>query len=178
MKFSDRPLAIIDLETTGLDAGIHEILDLALLIVDQDSLKITDRYSARVTPRNIKSAAKRALDVVGYSPNTWRTSVPLEAALEIVSEKASKAILCSSNIYLTRSFLDEAFRRCGVEDSTSYHHIDLMSMAWSRAPELELTRLTMESLCRKLGITPEPVPRRALNGARIQLAVLRQLRTK
>lgn len=178
MKFSDRPLAIVDLETTGLDASIHEILDMALLVIDQNTLKLRDRYSARIKPRNIKKAAKRALDVVGYSPNAWRTSVPLEAAMEIFSEKASGAILCSGNMYLTRSFLDAAFKRCGVEDSTSYHHIDLMSMAWAKALELKLARLTMDSLCKKLGIPTQPLPRRAGDGAKTQLSILRKLRDR
>jgi len=176
MKFSDRPLAIVDLETTGLDASIHEIVDLAVLIVDQKSLNVTGRYGARVKPRNIDRAAQKALHVVGYSPNLWRTSVPLEAAMEVLSEKVSGAILCSTNVYLTRSFLDAAFRRCGVEDSTSYHHIDLMSIAWAAAPTLKLTRLSMDAVCKKLGIPPEPTPRRAAHGARIQLALLRHLR--
>lgn len=176
MRFSERPLAIVDLETTGLDASIHEILDLAVLITDQDTLKVTGRYSARVKPRNIKRAARRALDVVGYSPNLWRTSVPLEAAMEVFSEKAAGAILCSANMFLTRSFLDAAFKRCGVEDSTSYHHVDLMSIAWAKSPHIRVGRLTMDAMCKKLGIPEQTLPRRAVEGAKIQLAVLRELR--
>lgn len=176
MRFSERPIAIVDLETTGLDASLHEILDLAVLVVDQDSLKVQDRYSARIKPRNIKKAAKRALAVVGYSPSLWRTSVELSAALEILSEKAKSAILCSHNMYLARSFLDAAFKRCGVEDSTSYHHIDLMSFAWAKSEELGLRRLSMDALCNKLDIPSETEPRKASVGVKTQLAILRRLK--
>ncbi|HXV27312.1 MAG TPA: 3'-5' exonuclease [Candidatus Paceibacterota bacterium] len=175
MKFSERPLAVVDLETSGLDAGIHEILDLAVLVVDQRTLKLRERYSARVRPQNIRRGAKRALEVVGYSPREWRTAVPLEAAMEIFSEKTSGAVLCSANMYLTRSFLDAAFKACGVEDLTSYHHVDLMSLAWARAGDIGMDRLTMDALARRLGIPSEPAPRRAANGARLALAVLKAL---
>lgn len=176
MGFRNRPLAITDLETTGLDAGIHEILDLAVLVIDQETLKITDRYAARVRPANIARAARRALEVVGYTPREWRTAVLPEAALEIFSEKTKNAIVCSHNAALTRAFLDAAFKRHGVEDLTSYHHVDLMSVAWARAAELGLERLTLEALARRLAVAPEPLPRRAATGARLQLAILRKLR--
>jgi DNA polymerase-3 subunit epsilon len=176
MRYSERPLAIVDLETTGLDASIHEILDMAVLIVDQKTLKITDRYSSRIKPRHIKRAARRALEVVGYSPRLWQTAVGLETALHIINEKAKGAILCSTNIYLARSFLDAAFKRCGVEDSTSYHHLDLMSVAWTRSSEWKLPRLTLDALCAYHGIASQPLPRRAREGARTQLAILQALR--
>lgn len=175
MKFSDRPLAIVDLETTGLDAAAHEIVDLAVVVVDAATLKTTDRYSVRVRPQNIRRAARRALEVVGYSPREWRTAAPLQAVMEVFSEKTKDAILCSANMFLTRSFLDAAFKTCGVEDLTSYHHVDLMSLAWARSRALGMERLTLEAMARKFGIAPEPLPRRAANGVRLQLAVLREL---
>ena len=66
--------AVVDLETSGLDPLIHEILDLAVLVVDQATLKVQGRYSARVRPTNIRRAAKRALAVVGYSEREWRNA--------------------------------------------------------------------------------------------------------
>lgn len=178
MRYSERPLVIVDLETTGLDAMVHDIIDLAILVVDQDRFKVMDRYSARIRPRNIRRAAKRALELVGYSPALWRTSVPLDAAMEIFSEKAAGAVLCSANVYLARSFLDAAFKRCGVEDTTSYHHVDLMSVAWAAAPTLKLKRLTMDALCRTFGIPEQSLPRRAADGVRTQLSILKALRER
>jgi DNA polymerase III alpha subunit (gram-positive type) len=178
MRFSERPLAIIDLETSGLDPLIHEILDLAVLVVDQATLKVQTRYSARVRPTNIKRAAKRALAIVGYTDREWRTAVSLTAAMEVFSEKTRDAILCSTNIHLTRSFLDVAYQRCGVEDTTSYHHVDLMSMAWDRSADLGLARLTMAELSRKLNLESEPIPHRAAPGARAQLALLRAMKAQ
>lgn len=178
MRYRDRSLAIVDLETSGLDPLIHEILDIGVLVVDQVSLKIQTRYSARVRPTNIKRAAKRALSIIGYSEREWQNAVPLTAAMEVFSEKTKDAILCSLNIHLAKSFLDVAYQRCGVEDTTSYHHVDLMSLAWDRAQELNLERLTIAELTRSLGLEAEPLPHRGASGAKTQLALLRALKAQ
>jgi DNA polymerase-3 subunit epsilon len=172
MRFRDRPLAITDIETTGLDASIHEILDLAVLIVDQATLKPLDEYHVRVRPRNITTAAKRALDVVGYSPRAWSDAVNLETALTVYSQKAGGAVFCSYNMFLAYSFLDAGFKETGVEDPTDYHRLDLFSLAWSR---LGMGSMNMDTICKRLNIVPERMPRKAAQGAAKQLQILRAL---
>lgn len=172
MRFADRPLAITDIETTGLDASIHEIIDLAVLIVDQKSLRVRSQYGARVRPTHIRSGAKRALEVAGYSPAAWRNAVDLETALAVYSQKASDAIFVSYNVFLAYSFLDAGFKTTGIEDPTDYHRLDIFSLAWSR---LGPGPSNLDSICKRLGIIPEPVPHRAMDGALKQLEVLRAL---
>jgi DNA polymerase III alpha subunit (gram-positive type) len=172
MRFRDRPLAITDIETTGLDAAVHEIIDLAVLIVDQRTLKILDRYHARIKPRHIRTGAKRALAVAGYTESAWSKAVPLETALEAYAAKARDTVFCSYNVYLSYSFMDAAFRESGVEDPTEYHRLDLFTLAWSR---LGLASPNLDSICKRLDIMPEPLPRRAMDGAIKQLEVLKAL---
>jgi len=172
MRFRDRPLAITDIETSGLDASVHEILDLALLIVDQSTLKPIDEYHTRIRPRNIATAAKRALEVIGYSPRAWSDASDLETALTVYSQKAANAVFCSYNMYLAYSFLDAGFKATGVEDPTDYHRLDLFSLAWSR---LGMGSMNLDTICRRLDITPEPFPHKAAQGVAKQLQVLRAL---
>jgi DNA polymerase-3 subunit epsilon len=172
MRFADRPLAITDIETTGLDASVHEIIDLAVLVVDQKSFRVRGQYNARVKPVRIRTAAKRALEVAGYSSAAWRTSVDLETALTVYSQKAADAIFVSYNLFLAYSFLDAGFKATGVEDPTDYHRLDIFSLAWSR---LGPGPANFDSICKRLNIIPEPLPRRAMAGALKQLEVLRAL---
>ncbi len=172
MRFADRPLAITDIETTGLDSSVHEIIDLAVLIVDQKSLRVRTQYTARVKPLHVRTGAKRALEVAGYSPSAWRTAVDLETALTVYSQKAADAIFVSYNVFLAYSFLDAGFKSTGVEDPTEYHRLDIFSLAWSR---LGPGPANLDSICKRLGIIPEPMPRRAMDGALKQLEVLRAL---
>lgn len=172
MRFAERPLAITDIETTGLDAAVHEILELAVLVVDQKSLKVRGQYHTRVKPVRIRTAAARALEVVGYSSAAWRNAVDLETALTVYSEKAAGAIFVSYNMYLAYSFLDTGFKTTGVEDPTDYHRLDIFSLAWSR---LGPGPANLDSICKRLGIVPEPTPHHAMDGALKQLEVLKAL---
>ncbi len=172
MKFRERPIALTDIETSGLDASVHEILELAVVVIDPQTLRPRDQYHTRVKPTNIRTGASRALEVAGYSPQAWRTALPLEDALETYAKKAARAVFCSYNVFLAYSFLDAGFKTTGVEDPTDYHRLDLFTLAWSR---LGMASLNFDQICKKLGITPEPKPRRAMEGALKQLEVLRAL---
>jgi DNA polymerase III alpha subunit (gram-positive type) len=172
MRFRDRPLAITDIETTGLDAAVHEIIELAVLVVDQKTLKVLDRYQAKIKPQNIRTGAKRALEVAGYSEHAWRNAVSLETALQAYATKAQDAVFCSYNVYLAYSFIDAGMKATGVEDPTDYHRLDLFTLAWSR---VGLSSPNLDSICRRLNIIPEPLPRRAMDGALKQLEVLKAL---
>ena len=172
MRLRERPIAITDIETTGLDASVHEIVDLALVVVDPRTLAVRDEYHARIKPMRIRTAARRALDIVGYSPRAWANAIDLETALTVYAAKAADAVFCSYNVFLTYSFLDAAFKWAGVEDPTDYHRLDLFTLAWSR---LGMASLDFEQICTKLDIAPEPRPHRAGTGAAKQLAVLRAL---
>lgn len=172
MRFAERPLAITDIETTGLDASVHEIIELAVLIVDQRTLAVRDSYHARVRPTRLRTGATRALEVAGYSPRAWSSAVNLETALAVYSDKAQDAIFVSYNVFLAYSFLDAGFKATGIEDPTDYHRIDLFSLAWSR---LGPGPSNLDAICKRLGLVPEPMPRRAMDGALKQLEVLRKL---
>jgi DNA polymerase-3 subunit epsilon len=172
MRFADRPLAITDIETTGLDASVHEIIELAVLIIDQKSFKVRDQYHVRVRPTHIKTAAKRALEVAGYNPVAWKNAIDLETAMTAYTHKTADAIFTSYNMFLAYSFLDAGFKAAGVEDATDYHRLDIFSLAWSR---LGPGPANLDSICKRLGIVPEPMPRRAMDGALKQFEVLRAL---
>jgi DNA polymerase-3 subunit epsilon len=172
MRYAERPLAITDIETTGLDATVHEIIELAVLVVDQKNLRVRDQYHTRVKPVRIRTGATRALEVAGYTPAAWRSALDLETALTVYAQKARDAVFVSYNMYLAFSFMDMGFKSTGVEVPTDYHRIDLFSLAWAR---LGPGPANLDSICRRLGIVPEPLPRRAMDGALKQLEVLRAL---
>jgi DNA polymerase-3 subunit epsilon len=172
MRFVDRPIAITDIETTGLDASVHEIIELAVLVVDQRTLRPRSDFQVKVRPAHIRTAAKRALEVVGYSPRAWAQAVDLEEALVGYAKKVEGAVFCSYNVFLSYSFLDAGFKATGVEDPTDYHRLDLFSLAWSR---LGPGPSNFDSICRRLDLTSEPMPRRAMAGAMKQLEVLKAL---
>lgn len=177
MEFLRRPLAITDVETTGLDYQLHEIIEIGLIMADQKTLKVLDEWSVKIKPRKIKTAAEQALKVAGYNKLDWLGAVTLKEAMEVYSKKTKNAIFVAQNSFFDWAFLSEAFKATGVEDYTDYHRVDLFTIGWSRSRELHgLKKFTLKEMCQYFNIEPEPLPHRALNGARKALEVLRRLR--
>ncbi|MEK7609165.1 MAG: 3'-5' exonuclease [Patescibacteria group bacterium] len=176
MEFLKRPLAITDVETTGLDYQLHEIIEIGLVVADQKTLKVLDEWSAKIKPRKIKTAAEPALKVAGYNKLDWLEAVSLKEAMEVYSKKTRNAIFVAQNSFFDWSFLNEAFKQVGVEDHTDYHRVDLFTISWSRSREFHgLKKFTLKEMCRYFNIEPEPMPHRALNGARKVYEVLKKL---
>ena len=179
MDFSKRPLAITDIETTGLNAQFHEIIDIGLIVVDQLTLKILDKFEAKIKPSHIKTAVKKALERNGYNDKDWRKAWDLKDALEIYSEKTENAIVVIQNAYTDWAFLDEGFKKTGVEDLTDYHRIDLFTLGWAKRTQFPgLNKFSLASMAKYFELAEELLPHRAMNGARKTLEVTGKLLKK
>ena len=176
MDFLKRPLAITDVEMTGLDFRIHEIVEIGLIVVDQKTFKIIDEWNAKVKPRHIKTGAPSAIKFCGYNKLDWVNAISLKEAMEIYSKKTKNAIFLAQNSFFDWAFISEAFKDTGVEDHTDYHRIDLFSIGWSKSKELKgIKSYSLSDMCKYFGIPEEPKPHRAVNGAKKAYEVLKKL---
>lgn len=172
-----RPLAITDVETTGFDAQRHEIIEIGLVLVAQDSFKIIDEFECKIKPLHPRNATKQATELNGYNAKDWREATDLKTAMKVYGAKTKNALFLSHNVFFDWSFINEAFKQSGVEDLMDYHRIDLFSLGWSRSASLEgLTKFNLDEIAKHFGISKEPLPHRALNGARLAYAVLQKLK--
>ena len=58
----DRPIAIIDTETTGFKVGVHEIIEIAIMKIQGNK---RDMWTARIKPERIETASSKALEING-----------------------------------------------------------------------------------------------------------------
>ena len=107
-------LFVVDLEMSGPNPQVHEILDIggvrAALV---PGLPEEEAWSARVRPRRIGNAVPAALKVVGYSPKAWKTALDLEAAMERFAAVGRDAVVAGWGMGQDLAFLAEAFRALG-----------------------------------------------------------------
>src|SRR5438105_2266671 len=77
-----RPLLFLDLETTGLNPGQHEITEIGALLVSQPDFQIISTYQSKVMPTHLETATPEALQIGHFNLETWqREAKPLEVAL-------------------------------------------------------------------------------------------------
>ena len=163
---------IVDIETTGLNPEIHEIIEIGA--VDE----VTGAtLSLKVVPIRPHTADPRALEVNGYKPEYWEDAVTLGFALMRLKQfslKGSKLpLMLGYNVSFDRMFLEKAYRECGIVYPFNYRHIDIMSMVYANGGREEAPSL--KNACEYYNIAPEQEPHRAIGGALAAYELLKKL---
>lgn len=170
-----------DLETSGDIFGLHEILEIGLVVFDPNTLKIADTYSQKIKPEHIETAKRAALDYNGYNEKDWQDAANLKEAIKIYAEKTKGCIFCAYNATFDWGFINEAFRKTGVQDpmSTFENHdrLDMLSIAWERGLKNEQS-FSLKTACKLFGVPPEPEPHNALNGTMTAYELFKKLSKK
>jgi DNA polymerase-3 subunit epsilon len=169
-----RPIAFTDIETTGLNATQHEIIEIGAVITRHD-LEIIDEIDIKVRPEHIETASPKALEINGYSKERWLGAVSLCEALQEYSSKTTNALFHAHNPTFDWKFIEKGFEETGVENQLDYHRLDNFSIAWHALKNVGLEKLNQENLAEHLGLKPEPAEHRAINGARLSFEIYKRL---
>lgn len=165
--------AFVDVETTGLDPARHEIIEIgAVLASDDFDAKIS--FARKVAPSRIESADSRALEINGFTPESWCQAIPLPDALMSLRPIIEGEITIAGwHPEFDVGFLRYAFDVCGIEwPNARRRTLDVCSCAQLIMPGLD--NYSLESVAKRLGITPGG--HRALEDAMCALNVAKELR--
>lgn len=166
-------VAIVDLETTGLDAYVHEIVDIGAIIFDSKTPDEYEIIDCRVKPIHLETADPAALKVNGYNAAEWESAPTITEGLQLLQQKASGAIFISYNVTFDWSFIQQAYKNSPLRNPFNYHKFCLMTLAWSRLPHAQ--SLKLREICALLDIPPEPEIHKALNGAKRAFEVYKKI---
>ncbi|MCR4283843.1 MAG: 3'-5' exonuclease [Parcubacteria group bacterium] len=156
-------LAFTDLETTGLDAHEHEIIEIGCIIARQapaliggPKIEVMEEFLLKVKPEHLETADPEALKINGYNEAEWKDAIPLKEAMEIFANKTVDAALIAQNVSFDWVFLDEAFRKTGVENKMHYHKLDVISFAFAKLYDKpDAQKFSLRALCKYLGVRNE-----------------------
>ena len=166
-------LLIMDLETTGLDPVVHEILEIGAMCIDITTLNQLWTFEIKVRPERIETAQPKALEVNGYNTREWENALDLDQGFSMLHRLLSSDMcLMSQNITFDYGFYTAALHRFGFEDPLDYHRLDLCSMAF---PFQEHPVYSLSKLSTLFGVEREAHPHRAMNGVKNAYEVLRIL---
>ena len=135
-------MAHVDIETTGLVPGYHEMIDVGIVMTDLRGKEI-DRLFLRVMPNHPGRAQAGAVAVNGFSVERWneRGNITPEQAVDKIVDFHRRVagdrhvLFVGYNAWFDLSFIDHLFRQQGKTWRNLYHYfvLDLPSMAWSLA---------------------------------------------
>ncbi|HEX2912340.1 MAG TPA: 3'-5' exonuclease [Chloroflexia bacterium] len=149
-----RSLLFLDLETSGLNPGPHEITEIGALLVSQPNFEVIKTYEAKVLPTHLETATPEALDIGHFNKEVWeREGRPLRQALEELSALGQGAVLAGFNVTFDWAFLQAAFNLCDMPDPFYYHRYDVMSAAFSMLYNRpEMRKFSLSECCRFFGV--------------------------
>jgi DNA polymerase III epsilon subunit-like protein len=143
----------IDTETTHLETGKGEIIEFAL-ILDTKHVRNKKTVCYKIQPKNIATADPRALEINGYTEESWRAAKTMDTAVHDMYFRlcGRDKILIGHNIkfdleHLNHLFVSRGYRTVGV------YTIDTKSLALEHLPFLK--SYSLESIRDFFGISKE-----------------------
>jgi DNA polymerase III alpha subunit (gram-positive type) len=157
-------LAFIDIEATGLDVTIHEIIEIGCVITTP-KLKVIEKFELKIKPEHIENADPVALKINHYNKADWALAYTLEEAMKIFSKKVKDCIMVGQNISFDSGFLEYTFAKNKLKNSMHYHKLDTISIAWAKLHRKpSITHFSLREMCKHFHIKNEH-PHSALSDA-------------
>ena len=145
-----------DIETTGLDPKVHEIISIAVLVTVDD--RELTRWELKIKPKKIENASPEALIINGYNEKDWVDAVDLDVALLPIADLFAKKILfIGYNPGFDLSFIRTALeahghhlRRLRMIDVMTLAHEHLYTGGWGK-----MERMNLDSVRDYLGLSKD-----------------------
>lgn len=176
-------LAIVDVETTGLDPDHHEMIDLGAIYTDLEGNEIS-RFFIRIQPDHPERVSEVARSINGFSVERWQSldAVSPETAasrfLAFHEELSShrQFLFTAYNASFDRGFLNALLRRrgSGFLGLYPYYTLDLPSMAFGAGSPSMINAEVAEYF----DLSPEtrnPLQHTGISGAEWNLALYRAM---
>lgn len=149
-----RAIAFIDIETTGLEADYHDIVEIAAMRIDPSTWEVQTELNVKVHPEHPDRIDPEAVRVNGYSAAHWKDALQLRNALVKLTPMLNGCVIAGHNVHFDWSFLLAAYRRLEVvQPEVDYHLLDTASLAWPLVIAGVIERPTLRALCDLLGVS-------------------------
>lgn len=144
-----KTLAFIDIETTGLDTQVHEIIEFAGCVLGDRSKEIR----LLIKPLALPFASEEALRINGFSEEKWKNAIHPKEAIHKIVEFLDGHLIAGHNVRFDVAFIEQAMKRWGAEKRLPHHVIDTVTLAYEHLVPLGLKSLSLREICSFLDIS-------------------------
>ena len=160
--------AVVDVETSGLSAERHRLLQIGVVVVDASGTQL-DHWSSFVRPRNRLWFRVGPRRIHGISRRSLRHAPPAGDVLDALIRHLDGCVVVAHNASFDLAFLHEAARRAGKVLPVS---ASLCTLSLSRRLDPDRRQShRLGAICERYGVTLDR-PHDALADAEATAAVL------
>lgn len=127
-----RDLVVLDLECTGLDTQKHEIIQIAAIRINKDTLAEVGRFSSYVKPTAWDNRDPAAMAVNRISYDMVASAPDLQKVLELFESKfgGAEVLLAAYNTAFDIPMFRHAYTRLGRPCPFDFHSFDIWALAY------------------------------------------------
>ncbi len=175
--------SFIDVETTGLNPNIHEVIEIGCIIVERGDggpadLRIVEEIEMKLKPEHLENAEEGALRVNGYNDADWLFAYTQKQGFELLAQKTKGCVFVAHNVAFDWGFVAASFARLGIEHGFTHHKLDTLSIAFAKFNGTdEIKHLSLRALCEHFSIVNEKA-HSALPDVRATIEIYKRLMQK
>jgi len=113
-NFEKRQIAFLDVETTGRHPGIHELLEIGVVLARGDDLEMIKSFEIKIKPERLTDAEPEALAINHWTEEGWKNAVPQKEAIQNFCDFVKGATPAGWNVSFDRAFIEPAMNRFGI----------------------------------------------------------------
>lgn len=132
-------LAFVDVETTGTNPQVHEIIEIAGIIARQvpqegkgSKLEVIEEFEYKIKPERLEVAEPQALRINGYNDADWLFAPGASEIFPKLGEKLKDTVMVGQNVNFDWSFVNATFDRLKIKNPMHYHKIDIMPIFFAK----------------------------------------------
>ena len=177
----DRDILVFDVETTGVDPRVHQIVSIGALLLDRTTLEPVKSMSTLVQllPEAFARANHKSMQIHGLTLSQLEVApTPAEVVTQFLDTFGADVYFCGWNVCFDTQFLRALFDQAGRLkdfDTFRYHRLDLWSvleLAWLRGLLLAPPD-SLSIACGLFGIR-RPSVHDAMEDARVSALILKK----
>ena len=139
------PRIFVDVETTGLDSSIHEIIEICIITEWQSGS--FEEWHTKIRPERIGDAHPRALEVNSYTPEAWRDAPIMAYVVNDIAARVSHGLVIGHNVAFDMGFISAALSSYGLR-RPSHRTFDTMALAYEHLP---ISKVSLDAIRRFFG---------------------------
>jgi oligoribonuclease (3'-5' exoribonuclease) len=174
---ADFAFAFLDCEFGGLDPELHDITEVAVIVTDYRLAELASgEWKVQARPDRISDEAAK---IFGYDAAVWAAEGhPVRHVLTELAgllPKGKTIVPAGQNVRMDVTFLERAYKSCGLTWPFDYHVIDLATLyyAWSLVAGETVSALSLRQAATTAGLIDGATPHRALADTRLTLETFR-----
>lgn len=173
-------MLVVDIETSGINPIKNSILSIGAV----NFIKPEETFYDECYAFDGAEITDEALSINGFTKEQ-ATDKNKQSEAELVSkfnlwikeQENDEIIIAGQNISFDYGFLKEAYKRAGMSFEISKRTVDLHSVAYIDMLKkgLKPQRLSLDEILKYVGLSPEPKPHIAINGAKLEREAFQRL---